>query len=101
MRCEWPAFTKGTPCIHCGFTLPRDYKSAPVALCGSQQQCRFLGSETGETVLIKCKTCKGNVRMKYAIHSCEIFGKCLPTQSGAVDDWHGCICCERRELIAD
>lgn len=43
-----------------------------------QQICSHLGKPTGEIELIQCRTCQGNVRLKFPVHECKVFGKCLP-----------------------
>jgi hypothetical protein len=41
-------------------------------------RCRHLGDETGDIYLLKCETCKGNVRKKHPVHICAIWETCLP-----------------------
>lgn len=94
--CEFPALTKWSKCIACGYALKLDYEITPVRPC--VQRCKHQSDKQIDTALIKCETCQGNVRLKFQIHECAIFGKCLPTFSGVVDDGHGCIGCERREV---
>lgn len=33
MLCRWNSLNKGSKCIRCGFSLPRDYSEAPVCNC--------------------------------------------------------------------
>jgi hypothetical protein len=40
--------------------------------------CRHFGEPTGETYKLKCENCRGNVRIKHAIHVCDIWITCLP-----------------------
>lgn len=32
--------------------------------------------------LIRCQSCRGNVRIKYPLHLCALYGECLPTHRG-------------------
>jgi hypothetical protein len=40
--------------------------------------CRHRGDQPLRQELVRCVTCQGNVRLKLAVHACEIFGECLP-----------------------
>lgn len=99
--CAFATLTVGSECINgCGYRLKRTYTIPPVRGCERvTPACRFLGPATNEIALIKCESCQGNVRKKFPIHECAIFGRCLPTYSGIVDDGHGCIGCDRREAL--
>ena len=48
--------------------------------------CLHQSDPTGENSLIRCTTCKGNVRLKFPIHACEVHGHCLPTYTGDKKD---------------
>lgn len=80
-RCPSPKYTRrGKPA-----------KSVPsVAM-----PCIHLGEQIREE-LIKCKTCRGNVRVKFPVYQCDVFGECLSTYRGE-HELAKCDGCEKRE----
>lgn len=93
-------------CSQCGEPLTTiQARTCPAGPNGDKAKtpkapCPHLGEPTGSVALIKCVTCCGNVRKKYDVHSCAVFGECLPKQkASAVDtggkEWHGCKGCAR------
>lgn len=99
MECHWPDLKRGSQCVGCGYVLKHDYESPPSRGCRRELACLHLLAPTGETVLVRCQTCQGNVRQKFAVHGCAIFGQCLPTLG--VDPPSGyakCAGCPAREL---
>jgi hypothetical protein len=83
----FPNRLKGSACDSCGLVLSRDYRKPPV--CGqclaptrTRKQCLYLGEPTGETVILPCTTCRGNVRIKYQVSACAVHQLCLPTYTG-------------------
>jgi hypothetical protein len=64
-----------------------------------QGPCKHLGGEL-RTELIRCQTCRGNVRQKFPVHACEVFGECLPTYTGEAEGVpHRCKGCECYEAL--
>ncbi len=105
MLCQFPNLNAGTRCTNCGYVLKRDYETRPVVPCGQWKQparderekvCKHQSDDAVDVVLIACETCQGNVRKKFDVHDCAVFGKCLPSYSGQADAGHGCIGCEKR-----
>lgn len=84
-------------CEVCGREVK--YAGDVTRLRAACKACIYFGNPTGETVLVRCQTCKGNVRQKFAVHACAIFGKCLPTLTGDPPEGYAkCHGCERREV---
>ncbi len=57
--------------------------------------CPHLGAPTGEVELIQCQTCRGNVRQKFVVSTCALFGECLPAYYGSQSTRHKCHGCKR------
>jgi hypothetical protein len=101
--CKWTGLASGDKCKSCGYTLDRDYKSTPHRPCHSPglgdrlALCVHLGEPTGAVELILCQTCRGNVRQKFPVSACEVFGTCLPTMAHEnASGVKGCGSCPRR-----
>lgn len=112
-------YCEGQPCRYCGKKTYGTFRSvcvarnsfAPLELStinakanataksttDAVRSCVHLGSPTTEIALIQCTTCQGNVRKKFPVHECAVFGKCLPKYSGENEAGHGCVGCARRE----
>jgi hypothetical protein len=83
-------------CVQCRAKLPADLRRTCRAfLRAMEPPCIHLGEQT-RVELIRCATCNGNVRIKFPVHACAVFGECLPTYTGEhqLAKCHGC---ERRE----
>lgn len=59
-------------------------------------RCKHLGDKSGQQ-LIRCPSCRGNVRQKFDVHLCAVWGECLPHYAGKDSISHACIGCDRRE----
>ncbi len=64
-------------CDVCGFAVTLD-EDVPM-----RHSCKAVCFHRGqpiedEVALIPCETCRGNVRKKFAVHHCGVFGKCVP-----------------------
>jgi hypothetical protein len=77
MTCEFPPGLGLVTCPHCHRTMLSTIPGRiPIAEC--QVSCAHLGPPTGALELVRCETCRGNVRQKVAAHECQAFGRCLP-----------------------
>ena len=62
-----------------------------------RQPCVHLGEPTGAVALVRCATCRGNVRLKLPVHRCGVHGACVPGAAQGPersDDWRG------RDIVA-
>jgi len=69
-----------------GNTNGRDYRAscrgASQLFIARLEECPHLLEATGESEIVHCETCHGNVRIKYAVSGCALHGRCLPTYRG-------------------
>ncbi len=45
--CSWPALTKGSQCVGCGYALKKDYAAAPKRSCRKPGDPVVIGTSTG------------------------------------------------------
>jgi hypothetical protein len=77
-------------CVACGRQNRSGLPDAELVANCLATVCVHLGAATGEVEAIKCDTCNGNVRIKFAVHECAVHGNCLPTYRG--DDGKAMAC---------
>lgn len=86
--CRFGGLAAGTPCVHCGWQLPRDYDSAPVRRCPeSLVPCRHSGQESRA---VKVRLCRGR-KFKRTALVCDVHGECVPLSPAP----EGLACCEQ------
>lgn len=71
-------------CSACGRVFPHGSDLKTRARCHINTHCIYLGQLKHE-ILIKCETCQGNVRQKFKVHGCKIYGECLPEYVGQTE----------------
>lgn len=47
-KCVWPALTRGSACVRCGYALAKDYDRTPVRNCGIRNSVDYTADWLGE-----------------------------------------------------
>lgn len=85
-RLEWNG--AASVCARCGRTT-----QCPPEVKFGCPRCVHLGVRI-DTILVRCTSCAGNVRLKTPVFNCAIHGRCLPTYEGEPERGyaacHGC-----------
>jgi len=69
-------------CCHCGWRNATGFPDAEVSRNCKGLKCHHLGptiEREGITVTVKCGCTKKEHEQPHAAHSCEVYGRCLPT----------------------
>jgi hypothetical protein len=82
-------------CVACGRQNRSGLPDAELVANCLATVCVHLGAATGDVEAIKCDTCNGNVRIKFAVHECAVNGMCLPAYNGSKSKSLGCEQCRK------
>lgn len=72
--CHGKRYCKAGPMGH----MVRERKPDSTVKHRSSPVCAWLGQPVEEMALVKCHTCRGNVKVKKILYDCPLFGRCLP-----------------------
>jgi hypothetical protein len=98
-RCEFVQKTPGkVVCLNCSNWMRSDSPEACFGEC-KKQTCVHLGEYLGD-ILVRCVTCRGNVRLKKSRHKCGVFGECVPDSRKVEADTKVHLCRGCRSFIA-